>query len=32
MLSVEHFRKPGVPVQNAKVAVGWQKAGIEPKP
>lgn len=32
VLSVEHFRKPGVPLQNAKLAVGWHKAGLEPKP
>lgn len=32
VLSVEHFGKPGVPLQNAKAAVGWHKAGLEPKP
>lgn len=31
-LSVEHFVKPGVPLQNTQVAVGWHKAGLEPKP
>lgn len=31
-LSVEHFGKPGVPLQKAKVVVGWHKAGLESKP